>query len=63
MSSTTRICSSTFARHRLLLELVESGDRDAALAELAVHGEGSFEKLQAMRPGSGRAAARLAADG
>ena len=33
------------ARHRYLFELVESGDRDAALAELAVHGERSFEKL------------------
>lgn len=37
------------ARHRVLLELVESGDRAAALAELAVHGEGSFEKLEALR--------------
>jgi len=33
------------ARHRNLLELVESGDRDAALAELAVHGERSFEQV------------------
>jgi DNA-binding GntR family transcriptional regulator len=33
------------ARHRHLLELVESGDRDAALAELAVHGERSFENV------------------
>lgn len=48
------------ARHRLLLELVESGDRDAALAELAVHGEGSFEALDAMRPNSGRAPAASA---
>ena len=31
-------------RHRHLLELVESGDKEAALAELAVHGERSFEK-------------------
>lgn len=31
------------ARHRHLLELVESGDAAAALAELAVHGERSFE--------------------
>lgn len=31
------------ARHRQLLELVESGDQAAALAELAVHGERSFE--------------------
>jgi DNA-binding GntR family transcriptional regulator len=30
-------------RHRHLLELVESGDAAAALAELAVHGERSFE--------------------
>ncbi len=30
------------ARHRTLLESVESGDRDAALAELAAHGEQSF---------------------
>ncbi|HYP44987.1 MAG TPA: GntR family transcriptional regulator [Propionibacteriaceae bacterium] len=38
------------ARHRVLLEAVESGDRDRALAELSVHGERSFEKLQASRP-------------
>ncbi|WP_051441884.1 GntR family transcriptional regulator [Arthrobacter sp. H14] len=31
------------ARHHQLFELVESGDVDAALAELAVHGERSFE--------------------
>jgi DNA-binding GntR family transcriptional regulator len=31
------------ARHRHLFELVEKGDPDAALAELAVHGERSFE--------------------
>jgi len=31
------------ARHRHLFELVESGDQAAALAELAVHGERSFE--------------------
>lgn len=30
------------ARHRHLLELVESGDSEAALAELAAHGERSF---------------------
>ena len=30
-------------RHRYLLQLVEAGDPDAALAELAVHGERSFE--------------------
>lgn len=41
------------ARHRHLLKLVESGDRDAALAELAAHGERSFEKnmdRQTQRP-------------
>jgi DNA-binding GntR family transcriptional regulator len=32
------------ARHRHLLELVEQGDPVAALAELAVHGERSFER-------------------
>jgi len=31
------------SRHRRLFELVEKGDRTAALAELAVHGERSFE--------------------
>jgi DNA-binding GntR family transcriptional regulator len=31
------------ARHRYLLELVEAGDAAAALAELAKHGERSFE--------------------
>jgi len=31
------------ARHRHLFELVEKGDRAAALAELAIHGERSFE--------------------
>ena len=31
-------------RHRHLLELVESGDAGAALAELAVHGERSFHQ-------------------
>ena len=30
------------ARHRTLLESVESGDRNRALAELAAHGEQSF---------------------
>lgn len=29
-------------RHRRLLEVIEGGDRDAVLAELAVHGERSF---------------------
>jgi DNA-binding GntR family transcriptional regulator len=38
------------ARHRALFELVEAGDRDAALAALAIHGERSFEKLGAIRP-------------
>lgn len=33
------------ARHKYLLELVEAGDREAALAELAVHGERSFENV------------------
>jgi DNA-binding GntR family transcriptional regulator len=32
------------ARHRHLLELIEAGDADAVLAELAVHGERSFLK-------------------
>jgi DNA-binding GntR family transcriptional regulator len=31
-------------RHRRLLQLVEAGDPDAVLAELAVHGERSFLK-------------------
>jgi DNA-binding GntR family transcriptional regulator len=34
------------ARHRKLLELVEAGDPDAVLAELAVHGERSFSDVQ-----------------
>jgi DNA-binding GntR family transcriptional regulator len=34
------------ARHRTLLDLVEAGDPDAVLAELAVHGERSFSTLQ-----------------
>ncbi|CAN7334052.1 GntR family transcriptional regulator [Arthrobacter sp. LjRoot14] len=33
------------ARHKHLFELVESGNREAALAELAVHGERSFENI------------------
>lgn len=33
------------ARHRALLGSVESGDRDAALAELAAHGEQSFASV------------------
>lgn len=33
------------ARHRVLFELVAAGDRAGALAELAVHGERSFERL------------------
>ena len=32
------------ARHRQLLEVIEAGDPDAVLAELAVHGERSFLK-------------------
>ncbi len=32
------------ARHRYLLDLIEAGDPDAVLAELAVHGERSFLK-------------------
>jgi DNA-binding GntR family transcriptional regulator len=31
------------ARHRKLLELVESGDGEAALKELAAHGERTFQ--------------------
>jgi DNA-binding GntR family transcriptional regulator len=42
------------ARHRVLFETVESGDRDAALAELAVHGERSFEKVHKIRPAGRR---------
>lgn len=34
------------ARHRTLLELVEAGDPAAVLAELAVHGERSFNDVQ-----------------
>jgi DNA-binding GntR family transcriptional regulator len=45
------------ARHRVLFNAVESGDRDAALAELAVHGERSFEKVhtRTRRPENARA--------
>jgi DNA-binding GntR family transcriptional regulator len=32
------------ARHRHLLELIEAGDPQAVLAELAVHGERSFSE-------------------
>ncbi|SEE87646.1 GntR family transcriptional regulator [Ruania alba] len=32
------------ARHRFLVELIESGEPEAVLAELAVHGERSFER-------------------
>ncbi|WP_433157242.1 GntR family transcriptional regulator [Kribbella sp. CA-247076] len=39
------------ARHRKLLDLVEAGDPDAVLAELAVHGERSFSERQST-PGS-----------
>lgn len=38
------------ARHRQLLEVVESGDREAALAELAIHGERSFEQIKSLAP-------------
>jgi len=42
---------SHVARHRHLLELIEAGDPDAVLAELAVHGERSFLKgVTAARP-------------
>jgi DNA-binding GntR family transcriptional regulator len=34
-------------RHRHLLELIEAGDPQAVLAELAVHGERSFLELPA----------------
>jgi len=39
------------ARHRHLFELVESGDQAAALAELAVHGERSFDATIVRRHG------------
>jgi DNA-binding GntR family transcriptional regulator len=39
------------ARHRHLLELVESGDAKAALAELAAHGERSFDATVVRRHG------------
>jgi DNA-binding GntR family transcriptional regulator len=42
------------ARHRHLLELVESGDASAALAELAVHGERSFEGEPTVGKNAGR---------
>lgn len=38
------------ARHRHLLELIEAGDPAAVLAELAVHGERSFERSPAPSP-------------
>jgi len=38
-------------RHRYLFELVESGDQQAALAELAVHGERSFDANAVRRHG------------
>jgi DNA-binding GntR family transcriptional regulator len=42
---------SHVARHRHLLDIVEAGDPDAVLAELAVHGERSFLKgVAAARP-------------
>ena len=54
------------ARHRHLFELVESGDQAAALAELAIHGEGSFETAKDKRPqptGIGRAQASAPSSG
>lgn len=39
------------ARHRYLLDLVEAGDPNAALAELAVHGERSFDATVVRRHG------------
>lgn len=41
------------ARHRHLFELVESGDSAAALAELAIHGERSFDADAARRQVAG----------
>lgn len=38
-------------RHRYLFQLVESGDQKAALAELAVHGERSFDATVVHRHG------------
>jgi DNA-binding GntR family transcriptional regulator len=38
-------------RHRHLLEVIEAGDPDAVLAELAVHGERSFLKRGTAVPG------------
>lgn len=43
--------SEHVARHRHLFELVESGDQAAALAELAVHGERSFDATVVRRHG------------
>lgn len=43
------------ARHRHLLELVESGDPAAAIAELAIHGERSFDVGPARGPVTGAA--------
>lgn len=37
------------ARHRHLLEVIEAGDPDAVLAELAVHGERSFTEKKHFR--------------
>jgi DNA-binding GntR family transcriptional regulator len=47
------------ARHRHLLELVESGDAKAALAELAAHGERSFDANVVHRHGLPPAEAEL----
>jgi DNA-binding GntR family transcriptional regulator len=41
-------------RHRHLLELIEAGDPQAVLAELAVHGEGSFAEPRPTRRGRTR---------
>lgn len=50
-------------RHRLLIELVESGDRDAALAELTVHLQRSFEANAPQLSRSGRGTAKVASPG
>jgi DNA-binding GntR family transcriptional regulator len=47
---------SHVARHRYLLELIEAGDPDAVLAELAVHGERSFLQRDLARRDEGTTA-------
>jgi DNA-binding GntR family transcriptional regulator len=47
---------SHVARHRYLLELIEAGDPDAVLAELAVHGERSFLQRDLARRDEGTSA-------